>query len=364
MSLLMDALKKAEQEKKEAAKRLKQTGPNPIVDTGEHKIQAPDSLENTGPQEMTVSQEMDLSLEPIDASQIVSPPHDYTDEYPVGENTAEIEIRTEDAKAESEVDASAELPIQENTQEMSTELPVIMDRSGDFSYDNTQEEVIDEDEYPSPFIDNDYGFDETLDSVTASQLMADIGGGLDQPTPVAANTVFEASRTSQWALGSRWALLGICAMIILVAGGVIIHYQTTPIARDIPKPVALPDEILAQQAALAALPKPSLPPEPVFPVPATGSISAEEASLSTDEAATADMAVEVADAELPPVSEPAGSEGEMPATSVMEPEMTPIAEEPVTTEPVIAMQVFDRAPVKNLGALQSPARRASPILSF
>lgn len=291
MSLLMDALKKAEQEKKEAAKRLKQTGPNPIADTGEHKIQTQVNLDNTGSHDMTISQEMDLSLEPLEAGQQPDPNQkDFTDELPVLENTTEMQV-SEDDLANSG-DDSGEMSV-ENTQEMSTELPSIMERGNGLTYDNSMEEDVDQEQYHNPFEDSDYAFDETLDSVTATQLVADIGGGTEQPTPVAAHTVFEATRSNKIASGGRWMLLGICAGIVMVAAGVLIHFQTTPIARDIPKPMALPNEIQAQQAALAALPKPELPPEPVLtePVPSSGELTSSESEESAEILVVAEQAL-------------------------------------------------------------------------
>ncbi|MCG8325593.1 MAG: tetratricopeptide repeat protein [Thiotrichales bacterium] len=327
MSLLMDALKKAEQEKKEAARQLKQTGPNPIADTDEHRA-APGNLEDTGPHDMTISQEMDLSLEPItsgaaEAGAPATP--DFTDEMPVIDNTSELDLSAEVPEADADVSSSQ--PI-ENTHEMSTELPTALDRGGELSIDNTLDEGIEEDEaLISPF-DDDYGFDETLDSVTASQLMDDIGGGIDQPTPVAAGTVFEAGRTNTWAIGSRLVMLGVCVVIILVAGGVLIHYQTTPVARDIPKPMALPDEILAQQAALASLPKPQLQPEPELADPAqltAGAVTQGEVS---------DIEPAVAEPELAAVAQDSDVIGAVAESEVARTE--PAAETATVTEPEAA----------------------------
>ncbi len=356
MSLLMDALKKAEQEKKEAAKRLKHTGPNPIADTGEHRTLSSGSLENTGPHEMTVSQEMDLSLEPLDGRQ-QAPAQDFTDEGPVIDNTSEMEITRDEKIAESDV--SGETPIQENTQEMSAEVPPVMDRGAALSLDNTLDELLDEEDYGIPFEEDDYGFDETLDSVTASQLLEDIGGGREQPTPVAANTVFEASRTNQWALGSRWAAGGVVALLLMILGGVIIHYQTTPSIMKIPKPVALPGEIQAQQAALAALPKPVLPPEPGVSEmpPSAGAIETTPASEEQAGTVVADESVAAA------MTEP-------PASSVSTPGQaaeTLAAEAPAMAEPAPEAQsapipVEASAAADTSMALAEPQAALTPIL--
>lgn len=259
MSLLMDALKRAEQEKKEAAKRIKQTGPNPIADTGEHLIHP--GMENTGPHETT--RDMDLSLEPLERgrAQAESIPED-TNEYAAIENTSEMPVvyGEPDYDDGGPIEDTADMEIVENTQEMGTELPAAMNRDRKYTYDNTLEEDLDDNAFDDPFLDSGYSFDETLDSVTATQLAADLGSGPGNPTPVAAHTVFEASRSNGWQKGS-WVAIGLGALILMVLGGVVVHYQTTPVARDIPSPVALPEEIRAQQAAIAALPKPRIPPQ-------------------------------------------------------------------------------------------------------
>lgn len=367
MSLLMDALKRAEQEKKEAAKRIKHTGPNPIADTGEHHIHA--GMENTGPHEMTVSQEMDLSLEPLDQQREVPESlQDNTDEYAVTENTSEMPVVDEEAVHE-DADTSAEYESTENTQEMATELPPLMERGNGMSYDfdNTLEEEVDDPDYEDPFKDSDYAFDETLDSVTATQLAADLGGGPDQPTPVAAHTVFEASRGSGWKTGGRWLVIGVVSAAILVVAGVIIHYQTTPIARDIPRPVALPEEIRAQQAAIAALPKPHIPPadtestEPMegaietsATAPTTEVITqttAEDAGDATASEITAGIQAVPEGAELPGMDEIAGSAADaVDEESTLAADTMPMMEEEDSgvapmeetgreaTEPVVAMR--------------------------
>ncbi len=323
MSLLMDALKKAEQEKKEAQRQHK-TGPNPIADTGQHPIK-PKSLENTDAHELTISQEMDLSLEPM-SSESVDLEQDFTDEMPVSlENTSEMTI--EQPTPEADVDTD-EYSI-ENTQELSAELPSIMERGNGLSYDGDYEEEFEE-SHESAF--GDYEYEETLDSVTATQLVQDIGGGADQPTPVAAHTVFEAGASSQWASGSRWMMIGVSVVLILVAGGVLIHYQTTPTVRDIPKPMALPDEIRAQQAAIAALPKPQLPPEPQLevPVPASGELispaeesvtvaEAEAVTTVSDDATAIDTAQPDAKSSVATAADASQDQGETPASSTAEP---------------------------------------------
>jgi thioredoxin-like negative regulator of GroEL len=352
MSLLMDALKRAEQEKKEAAKRIKQTGPNPIADTGEHLIHP--GMENTGPHETT--RDMDLSLEPLERgrAQAESIPED-TNEYAEIENTSEMPVvyGESDDDDGGPIEDTADMEIVENTQEMGTELPAAMNRERQNSYDNTLEEDMDDNAFDDPFLDSGYSFDETLDSVTASQLAADLGGGPGQPTPVAAHTVFEASRGSAWSQGGRWVVIGTGALILLILGGVVVHYQTTPVARDIPSPVALPEEIRAQQAAIAALPKPRIPAQETFldtQDSIEGAIETPETSVTPEVAVTeteteagtgtttedavseitadAGASQQAAAGELPPMEMLVGSEEESGAAAITDTE-TP-AESPAS----------------------------------
>jgi len=351
MSLLMDALKRAEQEKKEAAKRIKQTGPNPIADTGEHLIHP--GMENTGPHETT--RDMDLSLEPLERgrAQAESIPED-TSEYAAIENTSEMPVvyGEPDDDDGGPIEDTADMEIVENTQEMGTELPAAMNRERQYSFDNTLEEDMDDNVFDDPFLDSGYSFDETLDSVTATQLAADLGSGPGNPTPVAAHTVFEASRSNGWQKGS-WVAIGLGALILMVLGGVVVHYQTTPVARDIPNPVALPEEIRAQQAAIAALPKPRIPPQATLvdtqdsiegvietsQTPATPEVVLTETEteagtgITTEDAASeltaaASASQQAAAAELPPMEMLVGSDEEVNTAAMTDTE-TP-AESPAS----------------------------------
>ena len=193
MSLLMDALKKAEKEKKEAAKQ--RTGESPVTDTGEIPVMDESgAYSNTDSHEIPVNldtSEIPLSLEPLnqtlnETSQI---PNDNTlsTEMPI-ENTSEHPVVRQQEESDAfELTDTGELGF-ENTEEYQTRLD---STSAEFEIeaDQTREDVLATDDtvedsaYFSDSIEEGLPFEETLDSVTASQLLKDIGQFEGQPTP-------------------------------------------------------------------------------------------------------------------------------------------------------------------------------------
>ncbi len=104
MSLLMDALKKAEQEKKEAAKRQRETEHpslegsenKPLEDSGQHEIESegvqikPGGIESAAENTGLFSTTADLELEPLTVK-------DETHEMPTNmDSTASTEMESED----------------------------------------------------------------------------------------------------------------------------------------------------------------------------------------------------------------------------------------------------------------------------
>jgi len=84
--------------------------------------------------------------------------------------------------------------------------------------------------------DRGQGYDETLPGVSALQMAADIGSQ-DQPTPVAAETVFTAGTTTRkGSPGVKWVLIG-STMVMVVAALVWYYYTVTPINRPPPSPM-------------------------------------------------------------------------------------------------------------------------------
>lgn len=241
----MDALKKAEKEKKEAAK--KKTGQGPVLDTGEYSnLQDPSGqFSNTDSHEMPVNldtSEISMELEPLsntlaekipDASDSAELPMENTAEHKLQEQSSnqEQELGLENTDT-GEVGFENTEEIQSVSLEMSSSLPVFDDTS-ETPTDNTVEEQT----AFSSTLDDEVPFEETLDGVTASQLLQDIGQFDGQPTPVAASTVFAASRSSN--VVSKFKVSLAVSLVLLVAAvvGLLIQYNTTPDVPNVPSPI-------------------------------------------------------------------------------------------------------------------------------
>lgn len=79
-------------------------------------------------------------------------------------------------------------------------------------------------------------YEETLPGVPVEQMLKDIGGE-DQPTPVAAQTVFAATATVQdSSFGFKWMLAALC-VVALIAGSVWYFVTVTPMNRSMPSPL-------------------------------------------------------------------------------------------------------------------------------
>lgn len=264
MSLLMDALKKAEQEKREAAKKLKSPdqepslarGPDSAGDTASGLV--PDS-DMTGPEPHTPEPFRvppgkslpDLSLEPMELRAIQPPP---VKNGPARETAPPAEEEPEDSGRFPVLMSAEEItPPEEpdadrvdDTQAISLppvpEQPALDDADRTFHgvhleksfaaglYEDTvQGEVFKPDE-PGR------SYDETLPGVPAAQLARDIGT-LDQPTPVAAQTIFTAGDTARKPSAVfKGVLVALCGVAVLSAL-IFVYTWTTPITRDIPSPM-------------------------------------------------------------------------------------------------------------------------------
>jgi tetratricopeptide (TPR) repeat protein len=256
MSLLMDALKKAEQDKKAAAKRQleAENSPeepvtrNPVTEeiSGLSPLEADVSgastaIEKTG-RHSTIA---GLELEPF------SVPNE-TQEMPTIDYSAGPEVGTEDQtlnvtmntlalsefpreaieigdadSPELEPPSIAELQSEDNDQLDETFHGAALDNS------ELYEETMQGEAYFPDHAPKTYG--ETLTGIPASQLIKDIGSD-DQPTPVAAQTIFAATRTTKSSGGSfKWVLGGLCSLL-LVSGIVWYFLAVTPMNRTVISP--------------------------------------------------------------------------------------------------------------------------------
>ena len=194
MSLLMDALKKAEQEKKEAAKRLREAQEQSQEQSQDHSSDddrtltqelrtEDDSVDSAQPASESVPEDTaeieGLSLSPVTDQQLVSEEIEDKDKL---STTDEIELETSkgtESEHPPKLDktfALTDLQVEE----------VVAEQADDQAEDTLQDELPYDSETLSDASDEHFSA-----TVSAAQLAEDIGG--DSPTPVAAQTVFAAS---------------------------------------------------------------------------------------------------------------------------------------------------------------------------
>jgi len=264
MSLLMDALKKAEQEKRAAAKKL--------LSADDTAIQSNETVASAS--ELQPSTDTDVTGE-IPA---IDNPADKTYQRPAMDfSLAPLESRSAPATSPEQPE-KVSLPLdssEEPTLNVSLHELVLEDQSREMPQLTEQDEITHKIELGSPpaetvALDPDQTFhgleldmekavagglyedtiqgeafrpgdisrsyDETLPGVPAAQLARDIGTQ-DQPTPVAAQTVFTATQTVTKPSSSfRWLLVSLC--VLMVGSAVVFYYYSvTPVARDIPSPM-------------------------------------------------------------------------------------------------------------------------------
>lgn len=289
MSLLMDALRKAEQERKEAAKRIKEsedalridqgndtsaeqqqggdadeTGPHPVFegdDTGSHDSASgsdvlSSSLElSLAPLERSASHHRAASGEGRDREESDDQQEEDTSTDPsmkLFEDSADITGDVELDAVHGTAEAGDEDP-RSSMEELEEEKPGpdLDETFHGISFEDEEtpemfEETVQGEEFDSEDFERKY--EETLPGVPALQLAKDIGSD-DQPTPVAAQTVFTAGNTTTGrSSGFKWLLIG-SGVVVILASAVGYYYIVTPINRDLPSPlVAKGIETVATEA--------------------------------------------------------------------------------------------------------------------
>lgn len=284
MSLLMDALRKAELEKKEAARRLEETAGHartgeagaevektiaeaPGDTSTERPITRLDRTHNRTREELFAATSQ-LSLEPIerllqgdgqDASveeTIQQSPADAPAVDPAleetiaetgvpgsTEDTFSLDLTSEhfviDGDSEDKTDTRLEISGQENALQ-------------DQGIPGLYEETLHGEEF-SPDA-SEYAYDETLPGVPAAELARDLGEEF-QPTPVAAQTVFTAS-ASRTGKGFNWPLIGGLTAVVVIAFGIVAYQLVTPHVVDIPQQQLVGDLNLIQQPGQDLSPPP------------------------------------------------------------------------------------------------------------
>ncbi|MEM6998227.1 MAG: tetratricopeptide repeat protein [Pseudomonadota bacterium] len=268
MSLLMDALKKAEEEKKQAAKRLQEVEIETREHSGENEIINEKNVvaeEDKSPLE-SINNTSELSLEPLSVSEQVE---ETKEEEPVDDSEDQWEIETVDASEVFSEDLTLESTIAEsNTPEVNFEetqkeidlndttiIEGLSTESASAPFDDTFHGVVFEEEES----DTEF-YDETLPGVPAEQLVKDLGGGKYQPTPVAAQTVFAVSGQHKKQSSFKWGAFAVLGILAAGSFAIFYYFTITPVSRDLPSPliargiessgvdpvVPIPDSVLEQ----------------------------------------------------------------------------------------------------------------------
>ena len=258
----MDALKKAEEEKRRAARQLKEveepesaeavavpeeeqlsnTAENPIIN---EELPA-DRLELTlepldGSMGDILSEEDDSHFDPTQGSEVLDKTHNeaedsFSEDLTI-ENTITNELPSESLEATQEAVDLDDTSVIEGLSVESASAP----------FDDTFHGVILEDEEESDV------YEETLPGVSADQLAKDLGGGVYQPTPVAAKTVFSATGASPKKKSFKWGIFTLLVLLAVGSFGVFYYFSITPVARQMPSPA------VARGIEATSVPLPSIP---------------------------------------------------------------------------------------------------------
>ena len=250
----MDALKKAEEEKKRAAKRLGEIDETVSVETAsdpsgtEPENNEYETFEKKA--EQSLSDSVELTLEPItDVEETKEDQDAVTDkkETTNANDTNAVSVHDEALLEATKTGFESEDITQEN-QTLSEQLDSTKEVPVDLN-DTTIIENLSIEDASAPFDDTFHGvlleeeqdteiFEETLPGVPAQTLAKDLGVGEFQPTPVAAQTVFTAGKSNTKKSGAKtWTILGVLALLALVSFSVFYYFTITPVSRSLPSPL-------------------------------------------------------------------------------------------------------------------------------
>ena len=282
----MDALKKAEAEKKRAAKRLQEVEAGTredLDDSIETEIHTDDESINDEDQAPKLLKDtVQLSLEPL-AQDVKNDL--YEEEQPLEKSdtvSQELEIPTGDESGTFSEDVTLENPTLENAiaEENFEQTQQVVDLN-----DTTIIEGLSTENASAPFDDTFHGvlldedeergtdvYEETLPGVPAEQLVKDLGGGEFQPTPVAAQTVFTAGNKKNNQRSFKWGMFVVLALLAAGSFAVFYYFTITPVARKLPSPMIA--------RGIESMP---MPPPPVSLPPSTEVVSGAPANAANEE---------------------------------------------------------------------------------
>lgn len=271
----MDALKKAEQEKKEAAKRLKEAEEPSGNEPQELSLEVDERESNSFSEDETVA--ADSATEDSDKTQNIpvfkkeeiksyglslSPA---IDEIPVHDQTQEVESTsfTPNLTADlnhNNVELSLESDGDEEDLTLSETLSLSNDAEKDITTVQADATLQDKELYDQLISDSDTIASDTIASetltgsgeeyfsatVSAEELARDIG--TSSPTPVAAQTVFSASAQQPNNQVKQWGVFVLLCTLIVASLSFFIFNYTVPVERKMLSPMVAKDvEIQAEE---------------------------------------------------------------------------------------------------------------------
>jgi Flp pilus assembly protein TadD len=245
----MDALKKAEQDKKKAAERLQQVEADAHrevekdsnLETDDGVSRSARAVSNDTGEGQILPDTVSLSLQPIQEVEGELPAEESESVADTDSGVAEEATYDGDGTQQAlRIDVTDQHEAISDTAEIASPSVGINDVAGI--------EELSTDIPSAPFDDTFHGvvfngepeqteiFKETLPGVTATNLIKDIGGGKDQPTPVVAQTVFTAGASSRTGQTTKWSVFIMFGVVAILAYGTFYYFTITPVTRDIPSP--------------------------------------------------------------------------------------------------------------------------------
>lgn len=347
MSLLMDALRKAEQEKKEAAKRLQeqssQTGqtetggsPNELTLVAEEKSEQPVSDAQINKQQPgaeageaagDAESRADSVTRRMDSSKVSLSLLDKDD-------SGNIETKPPALRDDDNEQASADTDLGDDTQEGDTTGPEAVEaviltsesRTPDGPDESLSQTGENKDPGPELSISPLDEYEDTLrDTIQDARLTPTVAGTIDGDThpprgysPAAAQSVFAARKKhTNYTLHTAVVVI-VLAVVAAIAYGVVAYYAVTPVVPDLPSPT------VARGVEQVDAP-PAVPAEPVRTFDPAETVALIEPAIRPAELPDTTAVIETTEAEPDVTGEPvadmtvsdaAAAEADTPTTAV------------------------------------------------
>ncbi len=242
----MDALKKAEEEKKQAAKRLQDVEKDSLDSTGEQKVTEDEIVENGVEEGESVpelfTETSQFSLEPLSLEEkMEEPKEEVIDESENALSTEGLALEETLSFSEGmtmENTILEEVDSQETFEETQKEIDLndtaiiegLSTEDASAPYDDTFHGVVFEEESETDI------YEETLPGVPADTLARDLGEAF-QSTPVAAKTVFSAGKQAKKKSSFKWSIFVVLALLAVGSFAIFYYFTITPVSRNLPSPL-------------------------------------------------------------------------------------------------------------------------------